>query len=132
MSYLLYCDGSANPNPGATGVGIVCYSEFPKKEIFHLAQATGRGTNNFAEYMSIIIGLEAFIEYSISEVTVHMDSQLVVNQLNKKWQVREPSLKPLYEKAQELRRKFVRCGIKWIPRTENDVADMYSKRALQG
>jgi ribonuclease HI len=128
----MFTDGATSPsNPGPSGCGIICYTDNPRKEIFRLSQYLGRGTNNFAEYMSLIIGLETAIEYGVRELDVYMDSQLVVKQCNLEWRVKEPSLVPLHAKVSELKQQFDRIGIFWISRDKNTVADSLSKQALK-
>jgi ribonuclease HI len=132
VKYIMFTDGAAAPsNPGPSGCGIVCYTDNPRKEIFRLSQYLGRGTNNFAEYMSLIIGLETALEYGIKEIDVYMDSQLVVKQCNLEWRVKEPSLVPLHAKVSELKQQFDRIGIFWVSRDKNTVADSLSKQALK-
>ena len=132
MKYIMFTDAATAPvNPGPSGVGIVCYTDNPRKELFRISQFIGHGTNNFAEYMSLIIGLESAIEYNIKELDVYMDSNLVVKQCNKQWRVKEPSLIPLHNKVSELKLYFDRIGIFWITRNKNTVADSLSKQALK-
>jgi ribonuclease HI len=131
-TYTVYCDGAtykSNPSP-STGVGIVCYSDQPRQEVFRISQNTGSGTNNYAEYMALVIALEACIKNGFENVIFCLDSQLVVNQCNKVWRVKEPNLQPLYSRVSNLREKFKSTLIKWVPRTQNQVADKLSKDAL--
>lgn len=134
MKYIIYCDGATSQsNPSdRTGVGIICYKENPKIEIFRVSQFTGRGSNNFAEYMSVIIGLKTAASQGIQDIDVYMDSQLVVRQCKLEWQVKEPSLKPLHAEVEQLKKQFKNISFYWIPRTENGIADKLSKEALNG
>jgi len=132
MKYLLYCDGATNKsNPSEiTGAGVVCYLENPRKEIFRVSRKLGRGTNNTAEYISLIIGLELCLERGISEIWVCMDSQLVIKQCKKEWQVRNPELKLMNLKVMRLINRFKSVSFYWVPRDENKLADQLSKLAL--
>ena len=47
-----------------------------------------------------------------------MDSELVVKQLNREYQVRNPELKTLWFKVQELKQKFQRVTFTNVPRTD--------------
>ena len=51
------------------------------------------------------------------------DSQLIVNQMNQKYEIRKPNLLPYYNKTQSLRQKFDICHISHIRRGENIRAD---------
>jgi len=132
MKYLLYCDGATNKsNPSEiTGAGNVCYLESPRVEVFRISQKLGRGTNNTAEYNSLIIGLENCLEKGINEIWVCMDSQLVIKQCKKEWQVKDPGLKPLNLRVMNLINKFKSVSFYWVPRDENKLADQLSKLAL--
>ncbi len=52
-------------------------------------------TNNEAEYTGLIIGLEKAIEQGIQELEVYGDSNLVVNQVNGFWRIKQSHLRPL-------------------------------------
>ena len=52
----------------------------------------GPSTNNIAEYSAIIELLLDAISYGIQRLVVHLDSQLVVLQLNGQYRVRNPSI----------------------------------------
>jgi ribonuclease HI len=133
MNYILYCDGATlGSNPSKkTGVGIICYSTNPKKEVFNHYQSFGFGTNNISEYKSLILGLEMSLENGIGDIKVCMDSQLVIKQCKKEWKIKDSNLKILNEKVFELSKKFNSIEFCWIPREQNIIADNLSKLALQ-
>ena len=133
IKYVLYCDGAANPNPGKGGIGCICYKQLPKLEVFRISQYVGdHVTNNFAEYMSAIIGLKAALSKGIEDLDVLMDSQLVIKQCKKEWQIRSPTLIVLNQEVEELKKQFVNITFLWIPRSQNSTADILSKEALIG
>ena len=51
------------------------------------------------------------------------DSQLIVNQMNQKYEIRKPDLLPYSDKAQSLRQKLDVCHITHSRRGENICAD---------
>ena len=134
MKYILYCDGATSrTNPSdITGVGCICYKSLPKIEVFRISQYTGKGSNNYSEYMSVIIALKAALSKGIEDIDVYMDSQLVIKQCKHEWKVREPSLQPLFQEVEQLKQQFKNISFYWIPRTENSIADKLSKEALIG
>ncbi|KAJ8649212.1 hypothetical protein MRB53_002235 [Persea americana] len=75
------------------------------------------------EYQALIIGLELTIESGITMLEAFGDSQLIVNQMNQKYDVWKPDLLPYYNKAQSLRQKFDVCHITQIHSGENIRAD---------
>jgi ribonuclease HI len=88
-----------------------------------------RMTNNEAEYDTLIAALEALLNHleSMGEdpAQVHLevrgDSQLVVNQLNGLWRVREERLRGRWQKTRALLRRFGQTVIQYQPR-ERSVA----------
>ncbi len=72
----IYTDGSANPNPGRGGYGVVLQYGAHRKELSGGYELT---TNNRMELMAVIVGLEALKERC--RVQLHSDSQYIVNAL---------------------------------------------------
>lgn len=132
MKHLLYCDGATyKSNPSEiTGAGVICYTENPRSTLFELAEKLPRGTNNTAEYMSLIIGLEECHRRRIDNIWVCMDSQLVIRQCKREWKVKEPTLIPLNARALALVKQFKSVSFYHVPRTENTEADRLSKIGL--
>jgi ribonuclease HI len=134
LKYELYCDGATKgQNPSTvTGVGIICYKQSTKTEIFRIVQYTSSGSNNYAEYMSVIIGLQAALAKGIQDIDVYMDSQLVIKQCNKEWKINVPLLQQLNNQVDSLKQQFKNISFYWIPRAKNTIADRLSKEALIG
>ncbi|XXG41869.1 hypothetical protein AAC387_Pa01g2243 [Persea americana] len=80
-------------------------------------------SNNVAEYQALIVGLGLALESSITTLEAFGDSQLIVNQMNQKYEIRKSDLLPNYNKAQSLRQRFDICHITHICRGENIHAD---------
>ena len=101
MSYLLQFDGLASPNPGQATAGAVLFSP-EGKVVFELAEYLGIQTNNYAEYMGLLIGLRLAKEKNIRHIKIEGDSNLVIQQVRGLWRVKEPRLKPLFETIMKL------------------------------
>jgi len=71
--------------------------------------------HHVAEYRALIRGLEAAHARGIGHLRVCLDSALLVNQLNSKWEVRAEHLKPLHEQAVLLIQQFADIKIAWVP-----------------
>jgi ribonuclease HI len=56
MKAQIFTDGAARGNPGPAGIGIVICKE--EKILLEVADYIGTATNNAAEYMALIRGLE--------------------------------------------------------------------------
>jgi len=80
---VIYTDGGATPNPGRGGYGVVLLCGDRRKELSGGFRLT---TNNRMEILAAIAGLEALKEPCV--VTLHSDSQYLVNAINKDWVVK--------------------------------------------
>jgi ribonuclease HI len=125
----LYTDGAARGNPGPAGAGAVLMTAHGEI-VAELGRYLGSATNNFAEYQGLLIGLRKAAELGAHDLEVFSDSQLLVRQLEGRYRVRHPGLKPLFEEAKLLLRAFPKVHIHHIPRELNTAADEMSNRAI--
>ena len=126
---VIYADGAARGNPGPAGIGVVIEDE-RGRVLKEVSQFVGRKTNNQAEYMALIQGLEAAAEYQADAVQVRLDSELLVHQLRGEYKVKSPLLKPLRNKVQQLLAGYKVVGIEHIERQYNRAADRLANRAI--
>jgi len=125
----VYSDGAARGNPGPAGAGAVLV-EPSGQVVDRLGKFLGVQTNNFAEYMGLILGLRRARDLAVREVEVFADSELMIRQLGGRYQVKSPSLRPLYEEALLLLNGFSRVKLVHVPREMNSAADEMSNRAI--
>ena len=119
---ILYFDGGSRGNPGPSAAGaVIVNADDGKKEI--VSQFFRQATNNVAEYNGLIIGLEKALELGLKNLTVCGDSNLVVNQVNGRWQVKNNRLRVLCDRAKQLIKQFDRIEINWVRRNQNQLAD---------
>ncbi len=125
----LYSDGAARGNPGPSGAGAVLV-EPGGQVVARLGKYLGTQTNNYAEYMGLLIGLKHAKTLGAKEIEVFADSELLIRQLGGRYQVKSPSLRPLYEEAVKLLNDFSRVKLVHVPREMNAAADEMSNRAI--
>ena len=125
---VIFTDGASLGNPGPMGVGIVIYREGIIVE--ELSEYIGEGTNNIAEYSAVIKALETVHSMGEMEAHVKSDSQLIVRQLNGEYKVKDPDLRPLYERVIHLC-KGLKVHFEHIPREHNTEADKLSKEGAE-
>jgi ribonuclease HI len=125
----LYSDGAARGNPGLAGAGAVLV-EPSGQVVDRIGKFLGKQTNNYAEYMGLLLGLRRARELSVREVEVFADSELMLRQLGGRYQVKSTSLRPLYEEALVLLNDFERVKFVHVPREMNRAADEMSNRAI--
>jgi ribonuclease HI len=125
----LYSDGAARGNPGPSGAGAVLV-EPGGQVVAKLGKYLGHQTNNYAEYMGLLLGLKHAKSLGAKEIEVFADSELLIRQLGGRYQVKSQSLRPLYEEAVKLLNDFSRVKLVHVPRAMNAAADEMSNRAI--
>ena len=127
----VYSDGASRGNPGISAIAFMIMTE-DGRLLKRYSKCIGVRTNNQAEYEALISALESASNLTDQEVTCCMDSELVVKQLNEEYQVRNPKLKTLWLKVQELKQSFQRTTFKSDPRTDIHIkqVDRLANQAL--
>ena len=126
---IIYADGGARGNPGPAGAGVIIRND-DGFVVGRISEYIGKKTNNQAEYQSVIMGLQEAANYGAHEVHVHMDSELVVKQMNGDYKVKNDNIKPLYRIARELADGFKEVRFIYIPREKNIDADKLVNQAI--
>jgi ribonuclease HI len=124
----IYFDGAARGNPGPAGIGVVV-----KKGATTLAEISdfiGKATNNVAEYIAFIRGLEEALVLGATKAECFSDSELLVKQINGEYKVKNEGLIPLHHHAKSLIRKFKTFIISHTYRKENKHADELANRGI--
>ena len=127
----VYSDGASRGNPGISAIAFMIMTE-DGRLVKRYSKYVGIRTNNQAEYEALISALESASELTDQEVTCCMDSELVVKHLNGEYQVRNPKLKTLWLKVQELKQSFQRITFTGVPRTDIHIkqVDRLANQAL--
>jgi len=132
----LHTDGGARGNPGPAGAGAVV-RDATGKTIKEGAKYLGHQTNNYAEYMAVVMGLEMIAKHfgkqqcKVLDVSVFMDSELVCKQLNGEYQIKEPTLFPLFIQVHNLHvSTFPHLSFTHVPRAQNKRADQLANEAM--
>ena len=128
LIYQIFCDGASRSNPGDASIGVSI--SLDGKEIHTISRKIGIATNNEAEYQALIDGLNYCIENSIKEIEVFLDSNLVVEQVNKNFKVKAGNLKVLNSQVENMIKEFEYIEFKHDYREENKRADQLANMAL--
>ena len=89
-------------------------------------------TNNVAEYSGAVAALEWIRRQAFrGAVIVLGDSQLVIEQMHGRYEVRSDRLRPYHEQLRRLADELGEVRFDWIPREENVRADALSKQGLE-
>lgn len=135
MKLIICTDGGARGNPGPAAIGVVICDE-KGKIIKKYSQAIGETTNNQAEYQAVIFAFKKikalFGKKKVKdmEIEIRMDSELISQQLNHQYKIKEKNLQPLFLKVWNLMLDFGKVNFKYISREENKEADKLVNEAL--
>ena len=128
---LLHTDGASSGNPGPSGAGWVIFG-VGGVEVDRGSQYLGKATNNVAEYRALLLGLAAARALAPYDLTVRMDSELVVKQMLGKYRVKDAGLQPLHQEARMASSAFPRIRFEYVPRERNQLADKLASAAARG
>ena len=127
-TWLVYCDGSAFPNPGTMGLGATLSK--PDGEHHELSvTASCKGCNNEAEARAMVLALDHARLLGAKNVRVYSDSRVVVDQLSGLDSRRIERLEPLFENIRSLLASFEQADVAWIPGHRNTAADALARTA---
>ncbi len=132
----IYTDGGARGNPGRAAAGVVFLNEKGEKVKEYGKYLGDSLTNNEAEYMAAILGLEKFKAQfgkrlaKEAEITLCCDSELLVKQIKGKYKIENEKLQPLFLKLWNLSLDFKSVKIKHVTRNKNKEADRLVNEAL--
>jgi len=124
-----HCDGGARGNPGPAGFGAVV-TDADGKVLAELSEFLGIQTNNFAEYSGLLASLEYALGHGHRRLRVVSDSELMVKQIQGKYQVKSPGLRPLYEQAKKKIAQLEGFEIVHALRHKNKDADRLANQAM--
>jgi ribonuclease HI len=125
----IHTDGGARGNPGPAGIGVFITDEKGKK-VKEVSEYIGKATNNQAEYKALIRGLEEAKKSGADEISIIMDSELIVKQLNQEYKVKDKELGSLFVKAWNLLQGFKDWTVKHVVRSKNKKADELVNKTL--
>jgi len=124
-----HCDGGARGNPGPAGFGVYVQSH-EGMVLAELSEFIGFKTNNVAEYSGLLASLDFALQNGHPRLRVVSDSELMVKQIQGKYKVNSPDLRPLYEEAKRKIAKLEGFQIEHALRAKNKHADRLANLAM--
>jgi ribonuclease HI len=111
---IIHIDGGGM-RPDGTGSGYAYFNETSGKQGVRRRDGL---TNNQSEYRALAYALLNAKRGSAVEIL--SDSQLIVNQFNGKYAVRDPDLKHQLARVRAIiRERDLQVTVKWVPRSQN-------------
>ena len=137
MTYIesvnLFVDGGCRGNPGPGAIGIIIKTS-DNKLLHEYSEVIGHTTNNQAEYSALVKGLELCAGYTRKKVNCFSDCQLLINQVNAIYRIREPKLFSLFQNVKNHERAFEEVVYQYLNRNNPNIkrADRILNNAFEG
>ena len=128
-AYVANIDGASRGNPGPASYAVVLRDP-SGKVVLELAKNIGRETNNVAEYYALLAALDYAATHQVHALRIRSDSELLVRQMQGRYKVKSPDLKPLHERAAKLARQLKYFVIEHVRRELNADADALANISL--
>lgn len=131
----IFADGGARGNPGPAAVGFVIKDE-AGKVLTKKGEYLGKATNNVAEYQAVIkalewLGVNREVISGKEGISFFLDSQLIVNQLNGLFKIKNARLRNLIIQVRQLEGEIgLPVYYQHIRREENKDADFLVNQVL--
>lgn len=122
-------DGSAKPNPGAIGIGVVLLSPAAQRWEKSERLAVG-GCNNEAELHALCAVLELASLSGARHLLVRGDSDVAIRYVLGPDATEIAPLVALVARARAWLERFEDVQLRWVPRHRNAEADRLSRQAL--
>ena len=134
---IVFSDGGSRGNPGQAAIGVVIKTE-NKDIVGQISRTIGISTNNEAEYRALLAALEYLSQNieqlhlaSTTEIKFYLDSNLIVNQVNGLYKVKNSRLREFLYKVREIEQAVPgKIIYQLIPREKNREADLLVNQAL--
>ncbi len=125
----IFTDGGSRGNPGhSASAYVIC--KMDDSVVEKSGSYIGMATNNQAEYFGFLRGLERARELGINRIHLFSDSQLVVNQMNGVYKIKNQELLPIYQDTKAVAEGFEKITFSYVPREMNKTADTEVNRIL--
>ena len=125
----LYIDGAARGNPGPAGAGVLL-ADSKGRSLREISVYLGEATNNVAETIALIIGLQEALRLGARKIAVFTDSELLARQVTGEYRVKDRQLGWLHAVIRNGVEAFDGFEITHLPREQNKRADRLANRAV--
>lgn len=125
---VIHIDGACRGNPGPCGIGAI--AKDGNKTVFEISEYLGHATNNIAEYFALIRALEELLILGHKKASFISDSELLVEQINGRYKVKDTYLRLFHAHANKLISKLDEFCIKHAAREQNKIADILANQGI--
>ena len=118
--WTLNIDGVSRQSRAGIGLQLRTMSRDKIKQAIWLGFSA---SNNESEYEAILAGLELAAALSTDRLLIQSDSQLVVGQVNKEFESRDPRMEKYVSRVKQHLNRFPVWKLEHVPRDSNEKAD---------
>ncbi|MCO5565210.1 hypothetical protein L7F22_018883 [Adiantum nelumboides] len=129
-AHSLYFDGAYKRTIDKASTGMVVFDEESKRIFSTYELLETSHSNNEAEYVALIIGLEWCVNNKIHRLNVYGDAMLLVKQIKGIWACKNHNLLNHLKQVKELMHHFQAVEIHRVPRMENQEVDALASEQL--
>ena len=122
-------DGTAAPNPGKLGAGIILVGPDGRQQEFSQSLG-GHGCNNEAELRALALALDLAHHAHADYLRIYSDSRFVVDCVNGLDRTDIHRFSELFGQIREQLDSFRQVELCWLPRHRNLAADRLARTAL--
>lgn len=126
---IIHTDGGARGNPGPAGIGVLIEDD-QGNVLYQEKKYLGHMTNNQAEYEAVIAALKQAKKLAGEELEIYLDSELIVEQLNRNYKIKNLELGKLFIKVWNLSQDFKKVNFIHVRREANTIADKLVNQAI--
>lgn len=142
MQIQVFTDGGSRGNPGQAAIGAVISFQNSvvgqkQEKIIKIGKRIGVATNNEAEYTAVVEALQnlklqiANLKSPVEKIQFFIDSNLVVNQLNGLFKVKNERMRMFLLQIRQLEAEIkIPVFYTHVPREKNKEADFLVNQAL--
>jgi ribonuclease HI len=126
---IAHIDGASRGNPGPAAYAVVMKTAEGAR-LAAFSSPLGETTNNVAEYHGLLAALDYALKCRYLRLKVLTDSELLAHQIEGRYKVKSPALKPLRERARQAITRLEAFSIQHVRREENREADRLANDVL--
>ncbi len=109
---------------------MVIFDAQEKEVLGEYKEYIGETTNNQAEYQAVVLALQKAKQFKPEELLINVDSELICNQLNGNFKIKNAEFQESFIKIWNLKQNFKKVEFKHVRRELNKLADKLVNQAI--
>ena len=123
----VFVDGASSASGAGVGIIVITLEGIKLEHSFRLGF---KASNNEAEYEALLAGLSVVSDLGAKEVEVYSDSRLVVNQVQGRFEAKDPRMMEYLRLVKQTMDRFLNIKVDQVAKGQNWHADSLATLAL--